>query len=1550
MESESTITSNFINTTKNLSPIVYNLDSTNEDFQDPYYNQTEDTLSMNNQTDARLSELNFRSSLSNDNNSFLTTSENFLEKELMNQTILDQNSTQEILSDYDAKQILTVQENAIFISCVYDPLLIDMRFSFKFSYNDHPNKCFDECFQRGYQYAATRKLNSLENLCFCDNRYGTYQNDTITKVSSCACRCGLSRIISCGCENFNRVVKVKNRLINTELVGYSLGCYKTNLNLNFDFYNTQQDICSEICFRINERYFSAINFWDDCFCGNLISKSKRVNDFYCDIKFFSYFNYNKLTQIIARSLQIECPKAVFINKSFNCTLYVTTDIKSYQILVDFGFENYKMILNGSGEFKAKFNFNYTVKGTYNIRISLSNHKMNVDNLIYVYDTNHTHLASSHQKKNFSNGIYNFLGCFLDRYYFSEFNTELLSKKSSNMTPEYCISYCEKNNFLYAILKSHFWCFCSNKYGMNGLTQSGCNCLCSGSSDKYCGCINHYFAYRLKNKRSDITIVSTYLGCFTTNIFPSGKHIPYNTNGICLNFCSQSKYLITYESEYCYCLETIDQFIETSENMCNFPCAGNSSQICGGYEHGSLFKISNISLDVSLPYYVKAEKDFNFKLILQSNNNISNKYLVDFGDGDIRNFSFVNSSLSLEKNYNLTGLYEIRVIFLRNNLLLLNPLIFVDEPIFEYSIEQFNLSLYEKTVMKLEINENSEYLGCFSKKSIERNISKTTLDNSKCSIFCSKQFHTYSDAHTAGYCFCSKDYETPTVESLSKCLCACPNKLNRFCSCFDEARIYHDTDSYAQILIGKYIGCFETTNILNDPNVTTINFGFLSNDICIQYCNQRNYLYASTTRGDECQCFNETFDLNILNETYCNQKCSGNYSQICGDISSKSVYFINTLSLQFECSFLVRQYEEFSCFLTLKSNVLELYKILVDFEDGDLRSFENLNFIDQVLLTINKTYNTVGNFTVKAYLVGTTMNVNTKVNVKFEFKKNDPDTYGYIGCYFDRNPLEFNEITFVSEYNMTNLECMNICYLYGYDFSATFYGNSCSCANIYGSYNLARNGLICDQVCSGNGNEICGGKTFNFHSIYDTDSNSLTFGLNMKCTTVNVSNLTRIFSTNSLIDTCQLNRYPFLIASDDRFYCSNENYLTFGIDHTNSLCDKVCPLLKECGGSQYRLNSVYDTRVLINKTKNTNEYYYEYLGCFRIQKPTYYINFKNLTLSKCIKFCNYFNSSIAGSGLQCICLNEQQVLKKVPDTYCQDLNSSDWHFSGKEEYYGVYSLKILNRSEIVPQKNEYTFLGKYSVFFHQLILELKQNTKEECQNFCKFYNFIIFGIRGYYCYCGNNLKISPGLTLSIEIYISFDETETTSNYEYPSTQNAHPTTQKVDLSTQKAHPTAQKVNISTQKVDLSTYKIDLTTSKLNNLTVISEPLTLFQSLNDLTLTNAKFILDILNDPTQDLTGCLTNCSNNGWCGKIEKKIKCKCFNEYEGSNCAETTNICKKEKRCLNNAICIPLENNLNYKCECKYPYYGENCQYEIDLCQNITCLNGICYVNESKSP
>lgn len=62
-------------------------------------------------------------------------------------------------------------------------------------------------------------------------------------------------------------------------------------------------------------------------------------------------------------------------------------------------------------------------------------------------------------------------------------------------------------------------------------------------------------------------------------------------------------------------------------------------------------------------------------------------------------------------------------------------------------------------------------------------------------------------------------------------------------------------------------------------------------------------------------------------------------------------------------------------------------------------------------------------------------------------------------------------------------CEFVCLNFGFNFSATYNGNSCSCGNSFGSYNGAKN---CDSECSGNSSDFCGGKIFYPFSVYSSD--------------------------------------------------------------------------------------------------------------------------------------------------------------------------------------------------------------------------------------------------------------------------------------------------------------------------------------------------------------------------------------------------------------------------------------------------------------------------------
>lgn len=108
--------------------------------------------------------------------------------------------------------------------------------------------------------------------------------------------------------------------------------------------------------------------------------------------------------------------------------------------------------------------------------------------------------------------------------------------------------------------------------------------------------------------------------------------------------------------------------------------------------------------------------------------------------------------------------------------------------------------------------------------------------------------------------------------------------------------------------------------------------------------------------------------------------------------------------------------------------------------------------------------------------------------------------------------------------------------------------------------------------------------------------------------------------------------------------------------------------------------------------------------------------------------------------------------------------------------------------------------------------------------------------------------------------------------------------------------------------------------------------------------------MMSNYTDDLTGCLLNCSQSGSCVlNSNKKYVCACKNDYTGSACEFSTNPCISKYPCRNNSTC--LFNQTDYYCVCDLNYYyGKNCEYKIDICANETCSNnGVCNNIDSKA-
>ncbi len=126
------------------------------------------------------------------------------------------------------------------------------------------------------------------------------------------------------------------------------------------------------------------------------------------------------------------------------------------------------------------------------------------------------------------------------------------------------------------------------------------------------------------------------------------------------------------------------------------------------------------------------------------------------------------------------------------------------------------------------------------------------------------------------------------------------------------------------------------------------------------------------------------------------------------------------------------------------------------------------------------------------------------------------------------------------------------------------------------------------------------------------------------------------------------------------------------------------------------------------------------------------------------------------------------------------------------------------------------------------------------------------------------------------------------------------------------------------------------------------------MGSLAESNPKMLLAMLNLPGQDMTGCLSNCSNRGQCSlNDENKFICKCEMFYTGDSCQTDVRACSA-KPCQNNGTCIevskPGQEINDYACNCSSPFYsGLRCEIKFNVCWNKTCsMNGKCFNNNSK--
>ncbi|CAF1061789.1 unnamed protein product, partial [Brachionus calyciflorus] len=350
--------------------------------------------------------------------------------------------------------------------------------------------------------------------------------------------------------------------------------------------------------------------------------------------------------------------------------------------------------------------------------------------------------------------------------------------------------------------------------------------------------------------------------------------------------------------------------------------------------------------------------------------------------------------------------------------------------------------------------------------------------------------------------------------------------------------------------------------------------------------------------------------------------------------------------------------------------------------------------------------------------------------------------------------------------------------------------------------------------------------------------------------------------------------------------------------------------EQAGGSEYYIKSVYKVKRPLIKNY-TEKLYLEHVGCFELGNQSEYIQFKDMSISKCMIHCTYTNSNVLASmGQICFCLNSTQHDKKlVKNLFCGDISRKEGYFIGvnNQNLTDHYIIKNLNESFVMNN----TFYAEYisglcKTLIHTVIaLSLKDTF--ECKTFCYNHNYTYAEFRINYCYCGKNLggeatsncwnvyKLSAiSTTIQNTVQTSLETTQSTqqtTNYEKPNsnslngffnitTENFASSTisNMLNLTTDffKTTPVLNKPILTTEQFSTSKILIneDLTTEVFK--TKVDSDQSEFQSLSELE------IVKVLEKIDYDLTGCLVNCSNHGSCKLIKNKFYKKQLQAYKGS--------------------------------------------------------------------
>lgn len=189
---------------------------------------------------------------------------------------------------------------------------------------------------------------------------------------------------------------------------------------------------------------------------------------------------------------------------------------------------------------------------------------------------------------------NYIGCYQDGKDSKDLSHNFHSEKQ---TIRECVNKCQSLGYPYAGLQSAHDCNCGNFYGKYGIRSNrDCDNNCPGDFTENCGGTERNSVFRTNVPPKRLAFARRYIGCFEDRDEDRDLTADFDSQDDqtveqCIDFCKSHGYSYAglQKGTECYCDNAYGRFGKLDNVECDWNCAGNSTQLCGGYFRNSLYR-------------------------------------------------------------------------------------------------------------------------------------------------------------------------------------------------------------------------------------------------------------------------------------------------------------------------------------------------------------------------------------------------------------------------------------------------------------------------------------------------------------------------------------------------------------------------------------------------------------------------------------------------------------------------------------------------------------------------------------------------------------------------------------------------------------------------------------------------------------------------------------------------------------------------------------------------------------------------------------------------